>query len=81
MGSIKASNWWAMVAPKGTPPDVVERLNAALREALSRPQNLARFEQLGVEAYPTSPKEMAQQLAEEAVFWKSAVAQAGVSLD
>lgn len=81
LGSVKASNWWAMVAPKGTPDDVVQRMNAALREAMARPSVADRFEKLGVQAYPVTPRVMADTLKEEAVFWQRKVAEAGVSLD
>ena len=81
LGAMKASNWWALVAPRGTPPAVVERMNSVLGEVLRRPNVLERFEKLGVQARPSNPRAMAQQLAEETFFWKKAVTAAGVSLE
>lgn len=81
LGSIKASNWWGLVAPKGTPPAIIERLNAAVRAALLRPQMAARVEQFGAEPYHTSSRVMGQTLVEEAAFWKKAVVDAGVRLE
>ena len=69
------------MAPKGTPSAIVDQMNAALRQVMQRPSVQERFEKLGVLARPVSPRAMGQQLAEEAVFWKKAVADAGVSLD
>lgn len=81
LGSVKASNWWAMVAPKGTPEDIVQKMNAALREIMSRPSVADRFEKMGVQAYTTTPRAMADTLREEAAFWQRRVTEAGVSLD
>lgn len=81
LGSIKASNWWGLVAPKGTPPAIIERLNAAVRDAMQRPKMTALLEQFGAEAYYTSPHVMGQTLVEEAAFWKKAVADSGVHLE
>ena len=81
LGEIKAANWWAMVAPQGTKEEVIERMNAALRDAMRRPGVQERFEKLGVLASPMTPRATAQFLADEAVFWKKAVSDSGVSLD
>ena len=81
LGAHKASNWWAVVAPRGTPPAVVNRINTALLEAMKRPAVVERFDKLGVQARPTSPQAMAQVLVEEAAFWKKAVVATGVSLE
>jgi tripartite-type tricarboxylate transporter receptor subunit TctC len=81
LGEIKAANWWALVAPQGTKEDVIERMNAALRDAMRRPGVQERFEKLGVLASPMTPRATAQFLAEEAVFWKKAVNDSGVSLE
>jgi tripartite-type tricarboxylate transporter receptor subunit TctC len=81
LGAMKASNWWALVAPRGTPPAVVERMNSVLSEVLRRPNVQERFEKLGVQARSSNPRAMAQQLAEESSFWEKAVTAAGVSLE
>jgi tripartite-type tricarboxylate transporter receptor subunit TctC len=81
MGAIKASNWWGIVAPKGTPASIIEQMNSALRQVMQRPAVQERFEKLGVLARPVSPRAMATQLAEEAIFWKKVVVEAGVKLD
>lgn len=81
LGSIRASNWWGLVAPKGTPPSVIEQMNALLRQVMQRPAVQERLDKLGVLPRLTAPRTMAQQLAEDASFWKKAVADAGVTLD
>jgi len=46
--------WQTLFAPAGTPRPVIDRLNAALREALSNPRVLDAFEKNGIEAYPAA---------------------------
>jgi tripartite-type tricarboxylate transporter receptor subunit TctC len=68
--------WVGMLAPAGTPPAVIERLNAEVKEALASPQIKERLAALGAEAAPTSPSEfdklIAQELVENAALAKEA---------
>jgi len=47
-----ASLWQGLWAPKGTPPDVVARLNAAVAEALADPKIAQRLREIGQESFP-----------------------------
>jgi tripartite-type tricarboxylate transporter receptor subunit TctC len=49
---LQISNWRAMWAPKGTPHDVILKLNAAMRSALADPMVQKRLTDLGQELYP-----------------------------
>ncbi|OYU72489.1 MAG: hypothetical protein CFE45_39970, partial [Burkholderiales bacterium PBB5] len=51
--------WQSLVAPAGTPRPVIDRLNAAMRATMSVPAVQSRLENLGIQANPTSPEEMA----------------------
>jgi tripartite-type tricarboxylate transporter receptor subunit TctC len=51
---VNLAVWHGLYAPRGTPPAVIGRLNAALRAALADPAILARFEQLGTTPFPTA---------------------------
>lgn len=44
--------WQMMVAPKGTPPDVIQKLNAAVQQAIADPQFLRKFAETDVDVYP-----------------------------
>ena len=52
MPGLHVSYWHAMWAPKGTPPSIVARLNAAVRKALADPTVRLRFSDLGQEIWP-----------------------------
>lgn len=52
--------WSCVMAPAQTPQPIIEELNAALRTMLTRPEIAKRLEQLGTEAKPGSPADMAR---------------------
>jgi len=56
---FEASVWHAFIAPKGTPPAIVAKLNAAIHKALADPEVKERLANLGAEVSPTTPQELA----------------------
>jgi tripartite-type tricarboxylate transporter receptor subunit TctC len=56
---FEASVWHAFIAPKGTPPAVVARLNAEIHKALADPEVKERLAGLGADVSPTTPQELA----------------------
>jgi len=81
LGDINASNYWAVGVPKGTPPEVVEKLYQAFRASLSAPAAVERFAKLGVVPVGTTPAETARRWREEADFWGKAVKDMAVRID
>jgi tripartite-type tricarboxylate transporter receptor subunit TctC len=55
---FEASVWHALIAPKGTPPAIVERLRAEAAKALADPEVKERFAGLGAVPSPSTPKEL-----------------------
>src|SRR5262249_24986685 len=49
--------WAGMVAPTGTPPAVVAKLNGALREIIDSPDVQAKFKNIGFEGFSSTPEE------------------------
>jgi tripartite-type tricarboxylate transporter receptor subunit TctC len=73
--------WSGMWVPKGTPKDVVGKLNGALREALADPAMLKRFADLGLDAAPAdqqAPEALRKHQKAEADKWWPMIKQAGV---
>src|SRR5262245_54085494 len=56
------SQWLALLAPAATPPDIVSRLNSALRAALATPEIKEKFEAQAMEAFPSTPDAAARFL-------------------
>ncbi len=77
---VLANNWWALAAPAGTPDDVIEKINAAVQQALETPEVQERFNQFGVVNVGGSPADMQAILDRDVQFWEKAVADAGVKL-
>jgi len=62
--------WWGMLAPPGTPKDIVDKLNSALRLALNQPEVAKRLEVVDGEISPSSPQEFEQMVKMEVIKWK-----------
>ena len=69
----EATGWWGMGAPKGTPADVIERLNGDINAALADPALKARIADLGGTALIGSPADFGRLIAEETEKWGKVV--------
>jgi tripartite-type tricarboxylate transporter receptor subunit TctC len=65
----EATNWYAYLAPAGTPKDVLARLHRELVQALDAPDVHEQFDRQGVEAKPGTPEELAKYLESELATW------------
>jgi tripartite-type tricarboxylate transporter receptor subunit TctC len=72
------ASWNALAAPAGTPPAVVEKLNAAIRDAVNKPEVQQRLQALGVRAQASTPAEATQLLSSEIERWKQVIASAKI---
>lgn len=59
------TNWWGVLAPAGTPPEVVRRLNAELVAVAALPEVRDRLRDLGLAAQSSSPAEFADRIRDE----------------
>jgi tripartite-type tricarboxylate transporter receptor subunit TctC len=74
--------WFGLVAPAGTPQEVVERLNAAGRQAAQAPEFSKRLSDLGYEIVGnTSPQQMASMIEDEVKRWGPIVKASGAKVD
>jgi len=78
---FEALGFYGMVAPKGTPPDIIAILNKAVNEALKDPKLVKRLSDLGGLPKPMSPSEFGAFMADETEKWRKVVEFAGVSVD
>jgi tripartite-type tricarboxylate transporter receptor subunit TctC len=69
--ALSLSVWYSLFAPRGTPKEMVDRLNAATVQALADPAVRPRLADLGVEIFPREPPEAlgALQKADAAKWW------------
>jgi tripartite-type tricarboxylate transporter receptor subunit TctC len=73
--------WFGFVAPAGTPPAIVERLNVEIGRALHTPAVAAPLQANGLTIVADSPREFAALIAAESAKWRGIVARAGVKAD
>jgi tripartite-type tricarboxylate transporter receptor subunit TctC len=70
--------WAGMWAPAATPPDIVDKLNAAINEALQSPEMIASMKKLGFEYRIGSSRDFADFVAAEIPRWTAVVKASGV---
>jgi len=78
---FSVDTWWGLVAPAGTPADVVGRLNQAFTDALRHEETRTRFGALMAEPVPTSPDAFASFIRSEWAKYESVVKESGASAD
>lgn len=70
--------WNVLVSAKGTPPDVIEKLNTAINEISARPEFAAKLANVGLDVLPGSVKTIADFVAGEAATYKRVIEATGV---
>ena len=79
--SYDVSSWFGVIAPKGTPDDVVNKLNAAIQEALAKPEVQERMAGLGAVPAKTTPAEFGAFIKSEVDSWAKVVKASGATVD
>jgi tripartite-type tricarboxylate transporter receptor subunit TctC len=75
---VEVVAWYGIVAPKGTPRAVVDRLNGAIVEALQQPEMVKRLRADGSDAVSSTPEQFRTLLATEKDKWSRVLKQAGI---
>jgi tripartite-type tricarboxylate transporter receptor subunit TctC len=73
--------WLGVVAPAGTPPAIIDTLNAAFRESLAPAETRARLATLGAEIKTGTPAEFGKMLANELAQWTAVVKAANIKVE
>lgn len=73
--------WWGLVAPAGTPKEVIAKLNAAFVAALHSPEAQARFAGLLAEPVPSTPEQFGALMKSELAKYQGVVKAAGAKVD
>jgi tripartite-type tricarboxylate transporter receptor subunit TctC len=76
--TFKYSSWFGLMAPKGTPKAVVDKVNADAREILAMPDVIARLVTLGSQPSPNSPAEFDAIIAADQKAYAALLKAAGV---
>lgn len=77
----EAVQWFGVAVPRGTPKEIVDRLNGDIRKILEEPDVKAKFAQLGFDVAGGTPDEFAAFLESENAKWKRIADISGTKLD
>ena len=80
-GGFEASAWNAVLAPAGTPDEIVKRLNAAIVKIVNTPDIVDRLAAQGAEPVGDSPEQFGRYLEAEVAKWAKVVKASGAKLD
>ncbi|MDF3837210.1 tripartite tricarboxylate transporter substrate binding protein [Cupriavidus basilensis] len=78
---FQAEDWKALVAPAGTPAEVVRRVNEEINKAIAQPDTIARMREEGSEPRGGSPAELAAFIKAENTRWGTIVRQSGAKAE
>jgi len=79
--SFDVSSWFGIIAPAGTPPDIVNKLNAIVEKAIAKKEIQARFDELGAVPVKTTPAEFGQFIQSEVDNWAKVVKASGATVN
>jgi tripartite-type tricarboxylate transporter receptor subunit TctC len=77
----EASAWFGIVGPKGTPAEVVDKLNREVNAILAEPDKKKRLAELGASLLPGSPADFGKLLADETAKWGKVIRFAGIKAE
>jgi tripartite-type tricarboxylate transporter receptor subunit TctC len=78
---LQSPFWLAVVAPSGTPRNIIEKLNGAFRKALAAPETHSRLNALGAESKIGTPEDLDKMLAAERAQWTAVVKAANIKME
>lgn len=81
ISDMEISLWTGVVAPNGTPTDIVEKLQDVIEDTIEVPAVRGALEAINVDARSTSTKEFHDLIARDAERWKAVAAKANIKLD
>jgi tripartite-type tricarboxylate transporter receptor subunit TctC len=76
-----ASVWLALLAPAGTPKEIINRLNSEIAKILVTPDSTASLSKAGVEVSLSTPEAMTEYMIREREKWGKVVKEAGIKID
>ena len=73
--------WYGLVAPKGTPPDVIQNIHKATQEVIRQPAVVVSLDKQGLEPRPGTTQEFADFIKADMAKWSKVVKSANIKLD
>ena len=77
----EVENWYGVLAPAGTPKEIVDRLNGAIAKSLQLPDVKDRLAGQGFETLSSTPEQFAAYIKSEIVKWAQVIKDSGARVD
>jgi tripartite-type tricarboxylate transporter receptor subunit TctC len=77
---FEAVPWFGLLAPAGTPKDIVDKLYGETTRTLAMPEIRKKFDELGIEPIGNTPAEFAAVIAKETPEWAKVIKDAGIKI-
>lgn len=81
VANAQVINYWGIVAPAGTPREIVARLNTEVNRVLAQPDVRERLEKEGADIIPGPPERLGSIIETDLASWKKLIADANLQLD
>ena len=81
MKDFNQGTWFGILAPAGTPKDVVTKLNTEIVKIIQSPEFKKRMEEIGAEPVGDTPAQMAAQIKDDTTKYSKLVKDAKVAID
>ena len=81
LGGYEVTQWYAMQAPAGTPREIVTKINAEIRKALSMPDVIEKLSAQGAEPAPSTPEALEAHVKSEVAKWAKVVKASGAKVN
>lgn len=81
VAGYEATAWFGIGMPKGTPKDVIEKVNAEVNRALADPKMRERLAELGGKPIPGTPEDFGRTIAAETAKWEKVVNASGAKVE
>jgi len=78
---LNVYGWFVVVAPKGTPAPIIQRLNAEINKVIAMPEIVTRFADFGTYAMPGTSAEAARFVHNEKIMFSQAIKEAGLQAE
>ena len=76
-----ATNWYGMLAPAATPPNIIDRLNREMNAALKSPDVVASFRDSGIDSAPSTPADFFKFVQSEEKKWAPIIKKSNIKVD
>ena len=81
MPGYEQTAWFGVLAPAGTPREIIARLNTEILKVLNAPEVKERFGKQGVEVRTSTPEQFSTFLRSEVTRWGKVIREAGIKAD